>query len=134
MRKALITGVNGQDGSYLAELLLNHGYQVVGTVRKRQSGVRDHDFINRVPHAVEVVDSDLLEGDAVENLLHRFRPNEIYNLAARASSSDLWTEPVCATELNALAVMRLLDAIHRVDPSIHFVQASSSEVFGSAAE
>jgi GDPmannose 4,6-dehydratase len=134
MRKALITGVNGQDGSYLAELLLHHGCQVLGTVRKRQSSGSGHEFINRVPHSVEVVDCDLLDAAALENLLRQFRPNEVYNLAARASSNELWTEPVSTAEVNALAVVRLLDVIHQVDSQIRFVQASSSEVFGNSSE
>src|SRR6266571_2225642 len=111
MRRALITGVNGQDGSYLAELLLNHGYQVVGTVRNHQDGAKDRDSLTRVPSAVEVVHSDLLGNFPVEDLLQRIRPNEVYNLAARASSKELWTEPVSTGELNALAVVRLLDMI-----------------------
>lgn len=133
MRKGLITGVNGQDGSYLAELLLSHGYQVMGTVRRHPNGVSDHVPSSRVPKAVDVVESDLVGESSLDRVIHRFRPDEVYNLAARASSSELWTEPVSTGELNALAVVRLLDAIHRVDPLIRFVQASSSEVFGNTA-
>jgi len=87
MRKALITGVNGQDGSYLAELLLNHGYHVMGTVRTYPKGLGDHARINRVPKGVDIVEYDLAGDSSLESLLHRFRPNEVYNLAARASSS-----------------------------------------------
>jgi GDPmannose 4,6-dehydratase len=134
MRKALITGINGQDGSYLAELLLNLGYQVLGTVRTYANSVSDLARVSRVPKAVDIVEADLVGDSSLESLLQRFLPDEVYNLAARASSSELWTEPVSTGELNALAVVRLLDAIHRVDPRIRFVQASSSEVFGSAAE
>ena len=134
MRKALITGITGQDGSYLAELLLNHGYHVMGVVRRQPNSTSGRSDTSRVPKAVDIVESNLLEDRSVESLLLRFHPNEVYNLAARASSSTLWTEPVSTGELNALLVVRLLDAIHRVDPLIRFVQASSSEVFGSTAE
>jgi GDPmannose 4,6-dehydratase len=134
MRKALITGVAGQDGSYLAELLLNHGYHVMGVVRGPRNGASSQSDTSPVPKAVEVVESNLVEDGSVERLLRRFHPNEVYNLAARASSSELWAEPVSTGELNALLVVRLLDAIHRVDPLVRFVQASSSELFGSTAE
>src|SRR5439155_147055 len=116
-----------------AELLLNQGYRVLGTVRSRPTG-SDHARTNQVPNAVDIVESDLVGNSALQNLLRRFLPNEVYNLAARASSTELWTDPVSTGDLNALAVVRLLDAIHQVDPSIRFAQASSSEVFGSAAE
>jgi GDPmannose 4,6-dehydratase len=129
MRRALITGINGQDGSYLAELLLSEGYHVMGTVRSCPNGAGDRVCHGGVPAAVDIVESDDLEA-----LLRRVRPHEIYNLAARASSAELWTDPVSTGEVNALAVVRLLDAIHRTEPGIRFVQASSSEVFGSAAE
>jgi GDPmannose 4,6-dehydratase len=134
MPKALITGVNGQDGSYLAELLLSNGYQVIGTVRKHAQKASDQASCSRVPKAVDVVESNLIEDASLEGLFRRFRPNEVYNLAARASSSELWTEPISTGELNALTVVRILDAIHRVDPLIRFVQASSSEIFGSTTE
>jgi GDPmannose 4,6-dehydratase len=134
MRKALITGVTGQDGSYLAELLLNHGYHVTGLVRRQANSACGQSDTSRVPRAVDVVESNLVGDCSLESLLHRLHPNEVYNLAARASSSSLWTEPVSTGELNALLVVRLLDAIHRVDPRMRFVQASSSEVFGSAGE
>lgn len=131
-RKALITGVNGQDGSYLAEMLLNQEYQVIGTLR-RHPAKSDFERINRIPKGVEIVECDLLE-DSFENLLRRTHPDEVYNLAARASSSDLWTDPISTGDVNGLSVLRLLDAIHRVDPRIRFAQASSSEVFGNSTE
>jgi GDPmannose 4,6-dehydratase len=134
VRKAIITGVNGQDGSYLAELLLNEGYQVMGTVRTCPKSASENDRIERVPSAVDIVEVDLVGNFSAEKLLRRFLPHEVYNLAARASSSELWTDPVSTGELNAQSVLRLLDAIHRVDPAIHFAQASSSEMFGSAVE
>jgi len=134
IRRALITGVNGQDGSYLAELLLSRGYHVLGTVRSHPNSVSDLSRVGQLPQAVEIVENELAEPSSIESLFHRFHPDEVYNLAARASSSDLWTNPVSTGELNALAVVRLLDAIHRVDDGIRFVQASSSEVFGNATE
>lgn len=134
MRKALITGIHGQDGSYLAELLSHKGYHVLGTVRSHPNGADALTRAGQLPQAVEIVESDLTGPSSIESLLDQFRPDEVYNLAARASSRDLWTHPVSTGELNALAVVRLLDAIHRVDGRIRFVQASSSEVFGNAAE
>jgi GDPmannose 4,6-dehydratase len=133
MRSALITGIEGQDGSYLAELLLNKGYRVTGIVRKRPEHERDSAATGTLPKAVEVVESDLSENWPLDALLSRLRPNEVYNLAARASSKDLWREPVITAEVNAIAVVRLLDAIHRIDQSIRFLQASSSEMFGNTS-
>jgi GDPmannose 4,6-dehydratase len=132
MTTALITGINGQDGSYLAELLLSHGYHVIGTMRRSPDGV-GHSHIEGLPKSVELVEADLLDL-SFENLLSRLRPDEVYNLAARASSTELWTEPVSTGELNGLTVVRWLDAIGRVDSRIRFVQASSSEVFGNTTE
>jgi GDPmannose 4,6-dehydratase len=134
MTTALITGINGQDGSYLAELLLEREYRVVGTVRSHPNSASDPSRAGQIPQAVEIVENDLTEPSSIESLFHRFHPDEFYNLAARASSSDLWTNPVSTGELNAMAVVRLLDAIHRVGHGIRFLQASSSEVFGNAAE
>jgi GDPmannose 4,6-dehydratase len=131
MPTALITGINGQDGSYLAELLLSKGYCVVGTTPDLSS---DQQRILLIRERIEVVQTDLLNQDQVEKVLHRCKPNEVYNLAARASSRDLWTEPVSTGDLNGLTVGRILDGISKIDPSIRFVQASSSEVFGDATE
>ena len=134
MPRALITGINGQDGSYLAEFLLQKGYHVVGTVRNGPNGASGHGRIDTVPQGLEIVVTDLAEHSAMENLLRGFRPGEVYNLAARASSSELWTEPVSTGAVNALLVAQWLDAIDRVDQSVKFVQASSSEVFGNPTE
>ena len=133
MRSALVTGIEGQDGSYLAELLLNEGYRVTGIVRKHAEWGRDSPGTGMLPKAVEVVESDLSGNWPLEALLNRLRPNEVYNLAARASSKDLWREPVISGELNAIAVARLLDAIQRLDQGIRFLQASSSEMFGNTS-
>lgn len=131
MPTALITGVNGQDGSYLAELLLSKGYRVVGTTPDLTS---DQQRILPIRSRIEVIEADLLNQDQLEDLFRRCTPDEVYNLAARASSRDLWTEPVATGDLNGLTVTRILDGISKIDPSIRFVQASSSEVFGNATE
>jgi GDPmannose 4,6-dehydratase len=131
MRTALITGVGGQDGWYLADLLLLKGYRVVGTTTNRNI---DHDRFSHALRSIEVLEADLLDQGQLEQILREYKPDEVYNLAARASSSELWTQPVLTGELNALAVVRLLDAIQKVDQGIRFVQASSSEVFGNATE
>jgi len=131
MPTALITGVNGQDGSYLAEFLLSKGYCVVGTTPDESL---DQQRLLHIRGKIEVVETDLLRQDLVENLLRKYQPDEVYNLAARASSRDLWTHPVSTGDLNALAVTRLLDAIGKVVPRVHFVQASSSEMFGNPSE
>ncbi len=131
MPAALITGINGQDGSYLAEFLLAKGYRVVGTTPDRSS---DQQLILHICDRIEIVETDLLGQESVEDLLRNSKPDEVYNLAARASSRDLWTQPVATGDLNGLTVARLLDGIRRIDPRIRFVQASSSEVFGNTAE
>jgi GDPmannose 4,6-dehydratase len=131
MPTALITGINGQDGSYLAEFLLSKGYCVVGTTRDRSS---DQQRILQIRDRIEIIETDLLNQDAVDHLLRRYKPDEVYNLAARASSRDLWTQPVSSGDLNGLTVARMLDAISKIDSCIRFVQASSSEVFGNTAE
>ncbi len=131
MPTALITGVNGQDGSYLAELLLAKGYRVAGTVPEKNT---DWDRILSIRDKIEILETNLLDREWMEDVLHRFHPDEIYNLAARASSRDLWTRPVLTGDLNALTVARLLEAISEGGREIRFFQASSSEVFGNAVE
>jgi GDPmannose 4,6-dehydratase len=131
MPTALITGVNGQDGSYLAEFLLAKGYRIVGTATNLSA---THTRIPLLQQAIELVEMDLLNQAAVEDILGQSKPDEVYNFAARASSRDLWTDPVTTGELNGLSVGRLLDGIRKVNPQIRFAQASSSEVFGNAGE
>jgi GDPmannose 4,6-dehydratase len=131
MPTAFITGVNGQDGSYLAEFLLSQGYRVVGTTPDRNT---DQERILQIRERIEIVETDLLNQGLLEDILREYKPDEVYNLAARASSSELWTQPVLTGELNALSVARLLDAVCKVDHKVRFLQASSSEVFGNAAE
>ncbi len=130
MRRALITGINGQDGSFLTELLIEQGYEVAGTVRSGS----DFSRIGQLPKSVEIIENQLVGGLSLENLIRQVRPNEVYNLAARASSKELWAEPVATGEVNGLMVARLLDAIHRENPNIRFAQASSSEIFGDSSE
>jgi GDPmannose 4,6-dehydratase len=131
MPTAFITGVSGQDGSYLAEFLLSKGYRVVGTTPDRNT---DQERILQIRERIEIVETDLLNQALVEDILRKYKPDEVYNLAARASSSELWTQPVLTGEVNALTVARLLDAVSKVDHKVRFVQASSSEVFGNARE
>lgn len=126
MKTALITGVNGQDGSYLAEFLLGRGYRVVGTTPSHN--------IDRIAHLrqeIEVLEISPTDQLPLEDILAKYAPEEVYNLAARASSKELWSDPVATGELNAIAVVRVLDAIYRLGREIRFLQASSSEMFGN---
>lgn len=132
MPTALITGITGQDGSYLAEWLLQKGYRVVGVVRP--SAPVSYARIEHLRHRIELAQTDLLDEDSLEELLRSQRPDEVYNFAARASSTQLFDEPVLTGELNGLAVLRLLEAIRTVDPAVRFCQASSSEMFGKTRE
>ncbi len=128
MKTALITGIGGQDGSYLAELLLAQGYRVVG-ITPRQNA----ENILPIRERVEIVENASLDQKSIENIIRTYEPDEIYNLAARASSKHLWSDPIATAELNGVAVLALLDIVHRVDRRIRVLQASSSEIFGNAA-
>jgi len=132
MPAAMITGITGQDGSYLAELLLAHGYSVIGVVRQRPDA--RHGRLAHLLSKVELVVADLLDGAELRALVERHRPVEIYNLAGRASSKQLFDDPVSTAEYNAVAVVRLLEAVRQVDSRIRFCQASSSEIFGLCRE
>jgi GDPmannose 4,6-dehydratase len=132
MPTALITGVTGQDGSYLAELLLAKGYRVVGVVRRTS-----HDSYERIQHLVgrmEVVPADLLDQHSLQTVVRETRPDEIYNLAAQSFVPTSWAQPVLTGEFTALGVTRLLDAIRLERPEARFYQASSSEMFGKVHE
>lgn len=131
-KKALITGITGQDGSYLAELLLSKGYEVVGMVR-RSSGI-NYDRVEHLINDVEFVPGDLLDQMSLVEVLRSHEPDEVYNLAAQSFVQTSFTQPVLTGETTALGVTRLLDAIRMVDPNIRFYQASSSEMFGKALE
>jgi GDPmannose 4,6-dehydratase len=130
--RALITGVTGQDGSYLAELLLSKGYEVAGVVRRTS-----HHSYERIEHLldrIEVVAADLLDQHSLTVVLQDTRPDEVYNLAAQSYVPTSWTQPVLTGEFTALGVTRILEAIRLVHPSAKFYQASSSEMFGRVTE
>jgi GDPmannose 4,6-dehydratase len=130
--RALITGVTGQDGSYLAELLLSKGYEVVGVVRRTS-----HHSYERIEHLlgrIEVVAADLLDQHSLTVVLQDTRPDEVYNLAAQSYVPTSWTQPVLTGEFTALGVTRILEAVRLVHPSARFYQASSSEMFGRVTE
>ncbi len=131
-KKALITGVTGQDGSYLAELLLAEGYDVIGMVRR--SSTVTFERIAHIQDDIEIVAGDLLDEVSIINILREHRPQEVYNLAAQSFVQTSWNQPVLTGETTALGVTRVLDAIRTVDPSIRFYQASSSEMFGKVQE
>jgi GDPmannose 4,6-dehydratase len=130
--RALITGVTGQDGSYLAELLLSKGYEVVGVVRRTS-----HHSYERIEHLldrIDVVAADLLDQHSLTVVLQDTKPDEVYNLAAQSYVPTSWTQPVLTGEFTALGVTRILEAIRLVHPSARFYQASSSEMFGRVTE
>jgi GDPmannose 4,6-dehydratase len=130
MRHALITGIGGQDGSYLAELLLEKGYRVIGTVKDGESDpVPDH-----LHDTVDIVGMDLGDIESVKHALGAHEIHEVYNFAAFTSGEGMFTSPVESGDINGLAVTRLLESIREVDSSIRFCQASSSEMFGNANE
>ena len=132
MPTALITGITGQDGSYLAELLLSKGYDVVG-VHRRSSTVT----FERIAHLMDkvtLVSADLMDEPSLIRALRDHRPGEVYNLAAQSFVQASWAQPVLTGEVTGLGVIRLLDAILTVDPGIRFYQASSSEMFGKVLE
>jgi len=125
--RALITGVGGQDGSYLAELLLEHGYEVVGIVSQLH---RPYENLAAIRDRIELVHADLLDGETLADALRTHRPREVYNLASPSFVPVSWEEPVRTAEFAAVGVTSLLEAIRAVDPSIRVYQASSSEIFG----
>ncbi|MCS7220655.1 MAG: GDP-mannose 4,6-dehydratase [Anaerolineae bacterium] len=132
MPKALITGITGQDGSYLAEFLLSKGYEVIGMVRR--SSTVNFDRIRHIQDRITLVQGDLLDQVSLINILQQHRPDEVYNLAAQSFVPTSFEQPVLTGEFTALGVTRLLDAIRIVDPTIRFYQASSSEMFGKVRE
>jgi GDPmannose 4,6-dehydratase len=132
MPKALITGITGQDGSYLAEFLLGQGYDVVGMVR-RSSTINFH-RIAHIQDRLTLAPGDLLDQVSMIHLIEEYRPDEVYNLAAQSFVQTSWSQPVFTGEATALGVTRLLDAIRIVNPATRFYQASSSEMFGKVVE
>ncbi len=131
-KRALITGVTGQDGSYLAELLLEKGYEVLGMVRR--SSTVNFERIAHLQDKITFVPGDLLDEISMIHILQEHRPQEVYNLAAQSFVQTSFGQPVLTGETTALGVTRLLDAIRLVDPEIRFYQASSSEMFGKVYE
>jgi len=131
-KTAVITGVTGQDGSYLAELLLSKGYEVIGVVRRTS-----HDSYERIGHLldrVHVVAADLLDQHSLTTVIRDAKPDEVYNLAAQSFVPTSWSQPVLTGEFTALGVTRLLEAIRLAHPQARFYQASSSEMFGKVVE
>jgi GDPmannose 4,6-dehydratase len=132
MKRALITGITGQDGSYLADLLLEKDYEVFGMVRR--ASTENFERIEHLVERIKLVQGDLLDGVSLVSVLEETQPHEVYNLAAQSFVPTSWNQPVLTAEFTAVGVTRLLDAIRRVDPSIRFYQASSSEMFGKVRE
>ena len=132
MPKAVITGITGQDGSYLAELLLSKGYEVVGVVRRTS-----HHSYERIEHLldrIEIVPADLLDQHSLTMVMQEAKPDEVYNLAAQSYVPTSWSQPVLTGEFTALGVTRILEAIRLAHPAARFYQASSSEMYGRVTE
>jgi GDPmannose 4,6-dehydratase len=132
VRTALITGITGQDGSYLAELLLEKGYRVFGIVRR--SSTTPYERISHLVDRVELISADLLDQHSLVDALAECRPDEIYNLAAQSFVQTSWTQPVLTGEFTALGVTRVLEAMRKAAPNARLYQASSSEMFGKVVE
>lgn len=132
MKTALITGITGQDGSYLAEFLLAKGYRVVGVVRR--SSTTPYERIAHLVDRVELVSADLLDQTSLTDVVHETQPDEIYNLAAQSFVQTSWTQPVLTGEFTALGVTRMLEAMRKAAPKSRFYQASSSEQFGKVVD
>jgi GDPmannose 4,6-dehydratase len=132
MPTALITGVTGQDGSYLAEFLLEQGYQVVGLVRR--TSTVNFQRIRHIQKRLTLVSGDLLDQTSLIAALQEHRPQEVYNLAAQSFVPTSWNQPVFTGDVTGLGVTRMLEAIRQVDPTIRFYQASTSEMFGKVRE
>lgn len=131
-KSALITGITGQDGSYLAEFLLEQGYKVYGMVRR--ASVEKFERIEHLKNDIELLQGDLLDEISLIHVLNECRPNEVYNLAAQSFVPTSWKQPVLTSEFTAIGVTKVLEAIRHVDRSIRFYQASSSEMYGKVRE
>lgn len=132
MKRALITGITGQDGSYLAEFLLEKGYEVYGMVRR--SSTINYERISHIQDKIKLVQGDLLDQNSLLEALRISEPDEVYNLAAQSFVPTSWNQPVLTGEFTALGVTRLLESIRTINPKIRFYQASSSEMFGKIKE
>lgn len=132
MKRALITGITGQDASYLAEFLLNKGYKVFGTTRR--TSTVNNERIKHIEDKLEILSADLLDQGSITSAISKAEPDEVYNLAAQSFVKASWDQPVLTGEFTALGVTRMLEAIRAVNPKIKFYQASSSEMFGKVTE
>lgn len=131
-KRALITGITGQDGSYLAELLLDLGYDVFGLVRR--TSTQNFERIVHIQHRLNLISGDMSDQTSLQEALIQANPDEVYNLAAQSFVQTSWAQPVFTGDVTALGVTRLLDAIRHINPSIRFYQATSSEIFGNVRE
>ena len=131
-KKALITGITGQDGSYLAEFLLEKGYEVFGMVRR--SSTEQFDRIDHIKDKIHIRQADLLDQFSIVKLLEEVQPDELYNLAAMSFVPTSWNQPVLTAEFTAVGVTRMMEAVRAFNPRIRFYQASSSEMFGKVKE
>jgi GDPmannose 4,6-dehydratase len=132
MPTALITGITGQDGSYLAELLISKGYRVIGMVRR--SSTMTYERIHQIQDAIDIIQGDLHDQSSLLDMMEEYKPDEVYNLAAQSFVPTSWNQPVLTGEVTALGVTRILEAIRHVSPQTRFYQASSSEMFGKVHE
>jgi GDPmannose 4,6-dehydratase len=132
MPKALITGITGQDGSYLAEFLLAKGYEVAGLIRRART--ERYERLTHIQNRLKLFEGDVLDPVSLNGALRRFDPDEVYNLASQSSVFRSWAEPILTGEINALGVSQVLEAIRSTNPKIKFYQASSSEMFGKVRE
>jgi len=131
-KTALITGITGQDGSYLAELLLSKNYRVVGMVRR--ASTENFERIDHLKDKIELRQGDLLDQSSLTSLIDQVQPDEVYNLAAQSFVPTSWEQPVLTGEFTAMGVTRILEAVRKVNPKIRFYQASSSEMYGRVRE
>jgi len=131
-KRALITGITGQDGSYLAEFLLEKGYEVFGLIRR--SSTQKTDRIEHLLEKITLVSGDLLDGSSIISVIEKIEPQEVYNLAAQSFVPTSWDQPMFTADVTAIGVLRMLEAIRSVNPKIKFYQASSSEMFGKVKE
>lgn len=132
MPTALVTGITGQDGSYLADFLLEKGYQVIGMVRR--SSTVTFERISHIQDDIEIIQGDLHDQSSLVDVMEKYRPDEVYNLAAQSFVPTSWNQPVLTGEVTALGVTRMLEAIRMTNPKARFYQASSSEMFGKVRE
>jgi GDPmannose 4,6-dehydratase len=132
MPRALITGIAGQDGSYLAEFLLAKGYDVVGLIRRARS--EHHERIAHIQDRIKLFEGDVLDQISLTSVMRKYEPEEVYNLASQSSVFRSWAEPILTGEINALGVSQILEAIRSINPKFKFYQASSSEMFGKVRE